>query len=141
MNRFIDSSTLQLCVVSAHFISICFYYPHCPHQPYLLVLVKKASELLCHADFFLNSSLTQVIMRIVVKENLARNLCDMLVEDIKLAVKWMDENPTRLAHMKVRERVVVALTLVSTTSSMYSILSFTHMVNLFRTNLLPSGTQ
>eukprot|EP01084_Bolivina_argentea_P015616 29275_1 len=41
-----------------------------------------------------------VIMRIVVKENLARNLCDMLVEDIKLAVKWVDENPTRLAHMK-----------------------------------------
>ncbi len=52
VDGFIDSSTLQLCVVSAHEINICFHYPYCPHQPRLLVLVIKVSELLRHAEFF-----------------------------------------------------------------------------------------
>ncbi len=55
-------------------------------------------------------------MRIVVKENLARNLCDMLIEDIQLAVNWMDDNPTKMSNMQVREKVGT-LTLDSTASS------------------------
>ncbi len=42
-----------------------------------------------------------------MKENLARNLCDMLVKDIKLAVQWLDNSPTSLADKEVRKSVVI----------------------------------
>ncbi len=66
-------------------------------------------DLECTALTLVFSLLTQVIMRIVVKENFGRNLCNMLVEDIRIAVGWLDDNPTQHANMRVSVKVVVAL--------------------------------
>ncbi len=64
-------------------------------------------------------------MRIVVKENFGRNLCHMLLEDINLAVAWLDDNPTTLATMKVSTKVVyiyIYIYISQVDSSAFSIL-------------------
>ncbi len=48
-------------------------------------------------------------MRIVVKENFGRNLCMMLLEDIRIALQWLENHyiDTDIPHMRVSVKVVV----------------------------------